>query len=189
MMEFALFDTAIGRCGIGWTEAGIRLVQLPELSPHDTRRTIARQCVKISGGQGCAVEVSEVAAAPSARDVMARIAALLDGVQVSFSDVVLDVAGVSAFNQRVYQLTRGIPVGSTLCYGDIAMQLGAPGSARAVGRALGENPYPIVVPCHRVVAADGSMHGFSAPGGVVTKRRMLQIEGALPADEPTLFDP
>ena len=74
-----------------------------------------------------------------------------------------------------------------MTYGDIADRLGQPGAARAVGRALGDNPYPIVVPCHRVLAADGSMHGFSAPGGVTTKRRMLQIEGALAPDEPTLF--
>ena len=74
-----------------------------------------------------------------------------------------------------------------MTYGQIATRLGQPGAAQAVGRALGDNPYPIVVPCHRVLAADGSMHGFSAPGGVNTKRRMLQIEGAIAADQPTLF--
>ncbi len=116
-----------------------------------------------------------------------RVISLLAGEFADFADVPLDPAGVPAFNQRVYEVTRGIPAGSTLCYGDIAGRLGQPGAARAVGRALGDNPYPIVVPCHRVLAADGTMHGFSAPGGIVTKRRLLQIEGALPPDEPTLF--
>ena len=91
------------------------------------------------------------------------------------------------FHRAVYRVTRGIPPGSTLSYGAIATELQLPGAARAVGRALGHNPCPIIVPCHRVLAADGSMHGFSAHGGVAAKRRMLQLEGALPPDEPTLF--
>ncbi|MDQ1741010.1 MAG: methylated-DNA-[protein]-cysteine S-methyltransferase, partial [Pseudonocardiales bacterium] len=112
---------------------------------------------------------------------------LFEGSGDDLADVELDLSGVPAFHRSVYQLTRGIRPGSTLSYGAIATELGLPGAARAVGRALGHNPCPIIVPCHRVLAADGSMHGFSANGGVATKRRMLQLEGALPPDEPTLF--
>jgi methylated-DNA-[protein]-cysteine S-methyltransferase len=101
---------------------------------------------------------------------------------------VLDFEGLPAFNRRVYELARTIGPGATLTYGDIALRLGSPGTARAVGQALGQNPWPIVVPCHRVLAADGRMGGFSAPGGVATKRRMLEIEGVDGVrPEPTLF--
>jgi methylated-DNA-[protein]-cysteine S-methyltransferase len=93
---------------------------------------------------------------------------------------------VPEFNRRAYEIARAIPPGKTLTYGDIAHRMGLPGSAQAIGQAMGNNPFPIVVPCHRVMAAGGKDGGFSARGGVVTKRRMLVIEGAL-ADEPTLF--
>lgn len=171
---FALFDTAIGCCAIAWTAAGISDVQLPD---GDGGRLRARM----------AERYDEAEPPPAVAVTVAGIVALLAGERVEFAELVLDPAGVPEFNRQVYDLTRQIPAGSTLCYGDIAVRLGRPGSARAVGRALGDNPYPIVVPCHRVLAADGAMHGFSAPGGVATKRRMLQIEGALPPDEPTLF--
>jgi methylated-DNA-[protein]-cysteine S-methyltransferase len=171
---FALFDTAIGCCAIAWTAAGISDVELPDGGGDRLRAKL--------------IERYEEAEPPAAiAETVAGIVALLAGDPVEFTELVLDPAGVPEFNQRVYGLTRRIPAGSTLSYGDIAVRLGQPGSARAVGRALGDNPYPIVVPCHRVLAADGAMHGFSAPGGVATKRRMLQIEGALPPDEPTLF--
>ena len=88
------------------------------------------------------------------------------------------------FNRRVYAVTRTVPPGETTSYGEVAARIGEPGAAQAVGRALGQNPFPIVVPCHRVVAADGRLTGFSAPGGIDTKRRMLEIEGAT---APALF--
>jgi methylated-DNA-[protein]-cysteine S-methyltransferase len=99
----------------------------------------------------------------------------------------LDESALSAFQRTVYAITRAIPAGSTLTYGDVAARAGTPRDARAVGQALGANPYPIIVPCHRVVAADGRMHGFSGPGGTVTKLRLLEIEGWRRA-EPSLFD-
>lgn len=179
---YAVFETALGWCGIAWTAAGIRDVQLPDLRPDRDHRLMAAR-LGVTGPAGSATD-------QRVRPVIEAIVALLagdgdrDGV---LADAVLDLAGVPAFNRRVYEVTRTISAGSTLSYGEVADRIGAPGAARAVGRALGDNPYPIVVPCHRVVAADGSMHGFSAPGGIATKRRMLQIEGALPPDEPTLF--
>jgi methylated-DNA-[protein]-cysteine S-methyltransferase len=176
-LGFTLFDTAIGCCAIGWSEAGIVDVNLPEATPDGTRRRIA---ARLSGA-------AELPAPAEVRRVINRIVALLQGAPDDLADVRLDLAGVPEFNLGVYRITRGIAPGTTLSYGDIATRLRLPGAARAVGRALGANPYPIIVPCHRVLAADGSMHGFSANGGVATKRRMLQQEGALPPDDPTLF--
>lgn len=169
---FAVFDTALGVCGIAWTAAGISQVALPEDRSERTRARLA----------GVEAEPPE-----EVQGVIDSVIRLLAGGREDFAGVRLDPAGVPEFNRRVYELTRRIPPGSTLSYGDIAARLGQPGAARAVGRALGDNPYPIVVPCHRVLAADGSLHGFSAPGGLHTKRRMLQLEGALAPDEPTLF--
>ena len=174
---FALFDTAIGCCALGWTEAGIVDVNLPESSPDRTRSRIAG---RLAGSR-------EQQPPAAVHQAIERITALFDGSGDDLADVELDLAGVPDFHRSVYQVTRGIRPGTTLSYGAIATELGLPGAARAVGRALGHNPCPIIVPCHRVLAADGSMHGFSANGGVATKRRMLQLEGALPADEPTLF--
>jgi methylated-DNA-[protein]-cysteine S-methyltransferase len=174
---FTLFDTALGCCALGWSEAGIVDVNLPEAGPDTTRRRIAR---RLAGSR-------EQPPPAAVRQVVERIAALFDGAQDDLADVELDLSGVPEFHRAVYRVTRGIRPGTTLSYGEVATELRLPGAARAVGRALGHNPCPIIVPCHRVVAADGSMHGFSANGGVATKRRMLQLEGALPPDEPTLF--
>ena len=116
------------------------------------------------------------------------IVALLRGDKRDLREIILDFHGVPVFNRRVYEIARTIGPGATLTYGDIARRLGRPGTARAVGHALGQNPWPIVVPCHRVLAADGRMGGFSAPGGVATKRRMLEIEGVEGVrPEPRLF--
>ena len=177
MPEFALFETAIGTCGIAWTEHGVCDVQLPGRSAQATRDALADR-------HG---PTAEAAPPPAVATAVAAIVRLLDGEPETLDQVVLDLAGVPAFNRQVYAVARTIRPGATLCYGDIAARIGQPGAARAVGRAMGDNPCPIVIPCHRVLAADGSMHGFSAHGGIATKRRMLQIEGALAPDEPTLF--
>jgi methylated-DNA-[protein]-cysteine S-methyltransferase len=107
------------------------------------------------------------------------ITALLRGERVDLTDVVLDVDGLPELHRRVYELARTIPPGQTRTYGDIAARLERSGDARVVGEALGRNPFPVVVPCHRVLAASGKLGGFSAHGGAATKRRMLIIEGAL----------
>jgi methylated-DNA-[protein]-cysteine S-methyltransferase len=120
------------------------------------------------------------------RVAVAGIVALLGGERRDLAEVGLDFSGVPEFNRRAYEVARVVPPGKTVTYGDIAHRLGMPGSAQAVGQAMGHNPFPIVVPCHRVLAAGGKDGGFSAHGGVQTKRAMLVIEGAI-ADEPTLF--
>ena len=121
------------------------------------------------------------------RRAIEDITALLSGDRRDLSGIALDLDGVAEFPRRVYALARTIPPGQTLTYGEIASKLGDPLRAREVGQALARNPFPIVVPCHRVLAANGKSGGFSAPGGVSTKLRMLEIEGARAAGIPTLF--
>jgi methylated-DNA-[protein]-cysteine S-methyltransferase len=174
MHEYALFDTALGRCAIAWGPRGIAGVELPGSDDRSTRRRIARA---LPGA-------SEAAPPEDVARAIEEIVALFEGERRDFSAVVLDTDDVPEFNRRVYEVARTVPPGATITYGEIAARIGEPGAAQAVGRALGANPFPIVVPCHRVVAADGSLRGFSAPGGIDTKRRMLAIEGA---GAPTLF--
>jgi methylated-DNA-[protein]-cysteine S-methyltransferase len=118
---------------------------------------------------------------PEIAQAIAAIVALLRGEAADLSAIALDFDAVPPFHRRVYALTRAIGPGSTRTYGELAVALGEPGSARAVGQALRRNPFPIVVPCHRVLAAGGRCGGFSAPGGTATKLELLEIEGALPS--------
>lgn len=152
---FALFDTAIGRCGVAWNDHGIARVALPP--------------ARFAG-----LPEAEPPAAVAAAIV--GMQALLDGETVDLTDVAVDLDGVGDFARRVYEATRAIPPGHTATYGEIAERIGQAGTARAVGRALGDNPVPIVVPCHRVVGAGGKLVGFSAPGGTSTKAKLLAIE-------------
>ena len=165
---FALFDTAIGRCAIAWGEGGLVGVKLPERSDAAMRARMARQHP----------EARETAPPQEIEAAIADIRRLLDGHKQDLSRIDLDMSAVPDFEQRVYAETRSIPPGETLTYGDIATRLGDVGLSRAVGQALGRNPFAIVVPCHRVLAAGGKSGGFSAVGGVETKRRLLEIEGA-----------
>lgn len=176
--NFALFDTPVGPCGVVWGARGLIGVLLPEPSAAATR---ARARRRFGGAQ-------ESDAPPAIRQVMTRIVALLSGEPDSLQDVALDTSALPAFNLRVYELARSILPGRTLTYGEVAARLGEPLAARAVGQALGANPFPIIVPCHRVLAAGGKSGGFSAPGGARTKLRLLEIEGAPLGAGPGLFD-
>jgi len=176
--SFAIFDTAIGRCGIAWGERGIGAVQLPMGSEDKTRGRIRQR-------YGDIAEVLPPAGVQSAID---GIVELLAGKPNGLTDIVLDLDGVPEFNRGVYDITRTIPPGQTMTYGDIAKRLGGVELSRDVGQALGRNPCPIVVPCHRVLAAGGKPGGFSANGGVMTKLKMLAIEGAVVNHTPNLFD-
>jgi methylated-DNA-[protein]-cysteine S-methyltransferase len=175
---FALFDTAIGRCGIAWGDRGVTAVQLPEVNEHKARARLLQRCP----------DASEGTPPPEVQRALDAIVALLRGEASDLSTVTLDMAGVPPFHQRVYRMARTIAPGKTLSYGAIASKLGAAGSARAVGQALGRNPFAIVVPCHRVLAANGKVGGFSANGGITTKLRMLAIEAAQAGGGPALFD-
>lgn len=167
MHGVTLFDTAIGRCGLAWGPGGIVGVQLPEPAGADRARLLQRFPDAVEGEPP-----SEL------REVVERLRAHLAGGAPDLGSIELDMSAVPEFDRRAYELTRAIPRGETRTYGEIATALGDPGAARAVGQALGRNPFPIVVPCHRVLAAAGGTGGFSAYGGVATKRRLLAIEGA-----------
>jgi methylated-DNA-[protein]-cysteine S-methyltransferase len=176
--SYAIFDTAIGPCGIIWGARGISGVQLPMGDEDKTRRRV-RQAH------------GDIAEAPPPAEVQRAIdgiAELLKGKPSDLRDIALDLDGVPEFNRGVYDIARTIPPGKTMTYGDIARRLGGVELSRDVGQALGRNPCPIVVPCHRVLAAGGKPGGFSANGGVVTKLKMLAIEGAVVNHTPSLFD-
>jgi methylated-DNA-[protein]-cysteine S-methyltransferase len=175
--NLAIFDTAIGPCAIVWGERGLLGVQIPEASEAATRARMVKR-----------FPAAQEAAPPSRiQDVIAGVRALLRGERRDLVDVAIDDDGVPEFNRRVYAIVRRVPPGNTITYGEIAERLGDKALARAVGQAMGENRCPIVMPCHRVLAASGKSGGFSAPGGVVTKLKLLTIEGAQPGG-PTLFD-
>jgi methylated-DNA-[protein]-cysteine S-methyltransferase len=177
-IHFGLFGTAIGTCALVWGGHGVLGVQLPESDAGATRRRVARRFTA----------ASEAPPTAAIQLVVARIEGLLAGAHDDLADVPLDMVGVPPFHRRVYALARAIPPGATLTYGELATRLGEPNASRAVGQALGANPFPIVVPCHRVLAAGGRAGGFSADGGVRTKLRLLQIEGAPLGGAPGLFD-
>ncbi|HKA76831.1 MAG TPA: methylated-DNA--[protein]-cysteine S-methyltransferase [Pseudolabrys sp.] len=176
-LHFALFETAIGVCGIVWTARGIAGVQIHDGSERATRARLVR---RFAGAQ-------EAAPPEKVQRAIDGIVQLLRGEKRDLSDVTLDVDRLPEFNRKVYDVARTIPAGETMTYGEIAARLGDKLLARDVGQALGQNPIPLIVPCHRVLAAGGKTGGFSAPGGVVSKLRLLTIEGAQP-NGPTLFD-
>src|SRR5262245_15937325 len=176
--DFVLFDTAIGTCGVAWGDRGLVGVQLPEPSAAETRARMRR---RHPGAR-------ETSPPPHVRRAIDAITAHLRGQATDLSGIGLDMDGVPVFQRRVYDAARAIPSGATLSYGEIAARIGEPSAAREVGQALGRNPFPIVVPCHRVLAAGGKTGGFSAPGGAATTLRLLAIEGPLANGIPTLFD-
>lgn len=167
---FTLFDTAIGRCGIAWSSCGIVGIQLPESQPGATR---TRLMLRFPGA-GPEAPPADV------QRVIHDIVALLRGEARELAAATLDMSAVPAFDRTVFEAARSIAPGETITYGELAARIGTPEAARAVGQALGRNPFPIVVPCHRVLAAGGKAGGFSASGGALTKLRLLAIEGASP---------
>lgn len=178
VLGFCLFDTAIGACGIAWTADALAAVQLPEADADGTRARLLRY----TG------DAPEGAPPPFVQAAIVRVQALLQGGRDDLADLPLEMAEVPEFHRRVYEITRAIPPGEVLTYGEVARKLGEPGASRAVGQALGKNPFAPVIPCHRVLAAGGRSGGFSAEGGADTKLRMLEIEKARFGGEPGLFD-
>ncbi|WP_457093597.1 methylated-DNA--[protein]-cysteine S-methyltransferase [Microvirga sp. P5_D2] len=174
---YTLFDTPIGFCGLAWNGRGVVGVQLPEDDASRTRSRIAKRFP----------ESSETLPPPHIQTIIAEVIALLKGEARDLSTVPLDMNGEPELHRRVYEVARGIPPGRVLTYGEIGSRLGID-DARLIGQALGRNPFAIIVPCHRVVAANGKLGGFSANGGGMTKRRLLAIEGAKRDESPTLFD-
>jgi methylated-DNA-[protein]-cysteine S-methyltransferase len=176
--SYTLFATSIGVCAVAWSNRGLVGVELPQSGERATR---VRLLGRFAGAR-------ETTPPPHVRSAIEGMVALLAGEARDLSFVELDLEGVADFDLGVYRIARTIGPGKTLTYGEIATRLGQPGAAREVGRALGANPFPIVVPCHRVLGAGGKAGGFSAHGGVATKARLLSIEGARTSTAPLLFD-
>ena len=167
-VEYVLFKTPVGYCALAWNVTGLVAVQLPERSAAATRARLRR---RFPGAR---------ASSPPrrVRQAIAAIERLLRGGRDTLAAIPLDLSRCSPFHRRVYEIARTIPAGETWTYGALAARAGSPGAARAVGQAMARNPFPLVVPCHRVTGAQGWAGGFSAHGGVDTKFRLLRIEGA-----------
>ena len=174
---FAIFDTALGPGAVAWNDAGVRGMALPDADEVAQRAYIARRHP----------QADEARPPPPVAEAIAVVQALLETGRGDLSAVPLDLSGTPPFHRQVYEIARTIPAGETLTYGDIARRLGDVARSREVGQALGRNPIPIIVPCHRILAANGKAGGFSAPGGVDTKLRLLTLERARTTAEPSLF--
>ena len=172
LMETMTFDTALGEFGIGWTVQGIARLQLPGLE-HDA---LAERINRDGAGTG---EPTRAVAA-----VIDKIEDYAEGEPVDFSDVKLDLADLPEFHRRAYEALLKIKWGATTTYGALARELGDVGLSRAVGQAMGANPIPLIIPCHRVLASNGRAGGFSAPGGANAKARMLALEGVVIGTPP-----
>ena len=164
-----VFDTAIGPCGVAWNARGLVAVQLPEANRAATEQRLAAR----SGSAGRAEPPPWVAT------VIADIRRYLAGEPVDFATVAVDLSGLDPFRRRLYETMRALEWGQTTTYGELARQLGSTDweGARDVGEAMGRNPVPVVIPCHRVLAAGGKLGGFSAHGGAATKAKLLALEG------------
>ncbi len=172
--HYHLFDTALGICGIAWSGRGLMRLQLPE---RDRPATEAR------------LRAHSTASAPSAavKHLVVALQHYFVGRRCDFSNVELDLGGVSPFHHTIYNVTRSLDWGQTTSYGDLALRAGSPGSARAVGQAMARNPIPVIIPCHRVLASRKKIGGFSAFGGAITKERLLMLEGiSFVAEAPLL---
>lgn len=166
---YIVFPTVLGHCGLAWGVKGIRRLQLPGADAAETERLLVRRVPSLS------------VAAPDAelRSVIDRIVRYFAGEAMDFSKMPVDVPDAEPFHRDVYEAVRLIGWGSTTTYGAIARALGSgPEKARDVGQAMAKNPVPLIIPCHRVLAAGGRLGGFSAPGGATTKLRMLALENA-----------
>lgn len=175
---FHFFRTPIGRCAIIWRGAFVVGAALPDEDEERARLALQRRF------PGC----EEEAPPPAIAEAEGAVGRLLSGEPEDFAGILIDLGSLGAFERAVLEATSSIPAGETRTYGDIARAVGSPGAARAVGRALGANPIPIIVPCHRVLGSNGKCGGFSAPGGAATKLKMLEIEGARRGSEPVLFE-
>jgi methylated-DNA-[protein]-cysteine S-methyltransferase len=169
--SYTLFATPIGQCGLAWSVRGICAVQLPQAAVATTRLALLR---RVPGAKSARPP-------PSVQCAIIAIVRLLKGKASELRWLAIDYRNASEFHRCVCEAARAIPAGETQSYGELAVRLGKPGAARAVGGVMARNALPIIVPCHRVMAAGGQPGGFSAPGGVSTKLRMLRIEAGISA--------
>jgi len=175
--HYCVFETAIGPCGVAWTEHGLTRMQLPEANRSMTEQRLQRR----------ARNAGPELPSPPIRRAITDLQSYMLGERIEFASVPIDWRRVSAFHRKIYEATRALGWGETASYGGIARRAGAPVVARAVGQAMSRNPVPIIMPCHRVLAANRKIGGFSAYGGAVTKQRLLVREVVrLGVEEPVL---
>lgn len=175
---FALFDTEIGRCAIAWRGEAVCGFAIPAASDAETADSLRRRI----GG-------AEPAEPPAViGEAIRAVRRLLAGESTDLSFIPVDLAATPDFERRVYAALRGVAPGATITYGELAERAGSPGAARAVGMAMARNPVPVIIPCHRVLAGARRSGGFSAPGGVATKFKLLQIEQAGRGEAGMLFE-
>ena len=166
--QYAVFDTPAGFCAIAWRGAGIAHFQLPDSTPEKAERNMRRR----------SPDAMPASPPPEIAAVIADARRYFAGETVDFSAVPLDLDGQEEFFRKIYAALRQVGWGETTTYGTLAKELGAgPEAARAVGQAMAKNPIPLIIPCHRVLAAGGKVGGFSAPGGAESKLKMLELEG------------
>jgi methylated-DNA-[protein]-cysteine S-methyltransferase len=169
VISHCVFDTALGTCGVAWNSRGLVAVQLPARDRAATERLLITRC----RSSGAATPPPKIAT------LIADITRYLDGERVDFSTVPVDLSSLDPFRRQLYETMRTLPWGTTTTYGTLARTIGLANweGARDVGEAMGRNPVPIVIPCHRVLAAGQKLGGFSAPGGAATKAKLLALEG------------
>lgn len=170
MRSYCLFETPLGPCAIAWSAAGLTRVLLPGRDAEATEHRARRDAEPWAKNRA----LPDVAAKS-----VAALTAYFAGDRPDLGDLLLDWSGIPDFHRRIYRALALVPYGTTVTYGALAHRIGEPGAARAVGAALGRNPWPVLIPCHRVLASGHKLGGFSAPGGVATKRALLGLEGAL----------
>ena len=170
----AVFETALGFIGIAWSDKGLTRLCLPQRD----RAAVERRLLKHARDVGSEIPAELSSDAPAwVADLIRAITAYAAGEEVDFSAVPVDLSGVDDFRLAIYAAARKLQFGEITTYGELAVRAGHPGLARETGAALGSNPVPLVIPCHRILAAGGKIGGFSAPGGSATKEKMLKLEG------------
>lgn len=171
MAAHTVFDTALGFFALSWSDAGLTRVALAQPTRSQAEQLTARWGTTFYDRDSAALPAFVI-------DAMARIRLYATGADVDFTPLPLDFTGIDGFRCAIYRTALKLRQGETTTYGGLADQAGFPTMARETGQALGRNPLPLIVPCHRIVAAGGKIGGFSAPGGVVTKQRLLAHEHA-----------
>lgn len=174
--SYTSFDTALGTLAIAWTNKGICAVQLSEESKEKTIQQLRKRLPNAQEAEPSTI----------VKRTIHLLTQHLSGSVQDFSGIPLDLTGLQPFSQKVYEATRAVKAGSVASYSDIALKVGAPDASRAVGRALGTNPVPIIIPCHRIIGKNGAMTGFSAYGACDTKMRLLSIEKGLSSDKVSM---
>ena len=164
--KYTIFQTKWGYFGLAGTESGLCRTQLPGTKPEKIKTLLLKNLPAAQSDKTFCKTLQE------------QIIAYFEGDCVKFSrDIPLILDGFSSFGTSVLKACREIEIGQKITYGQLAKKAGTPNASRAVGSVLAKNPLPLIIPCHRIIRCDGKMGGFSAPGGITTKKKMLELEG------------